>query len=73
MGVRLAGGSDEDERFVGGVRDLDGSLIVVECVDGGSVGSGDIVGGVGCGTEVSKSSERRRVENVRLASSAAQS
>lgn len=42
-GVRLAG-SEEDERFVGGVLDLDGSLIVVECVE---VRSGERLGGVG--------------------------
>lgn len=44
-GVRLAG-SDEDDTFVGGVLDLDGSFTVVECVEGGKVGSGDSVGGV---------------------------
>ena len=42
-GVRFAG-SEEDERFVGGVLDLDGSLMVVECVE---VTSGDKLGGVG--------------------------
>lgn len=68
-GVRLAGGSEDDDAWAGGVRDLDGSLIVVECVD---VISGDRCGGVGWGIVVSKSSDRRRVENVRLASSAAQ-
>lgn len=41
-GVRLAGGSDEEETLVGGV--LDGSFMVVACVD---VISGDIAGGVG--------------------------
>lgn len=66
--MRLAGGNDDDERFVGGVLDLEGSFTVVECVD---VRSGDRVGGVGCGIVVSNSSVRRRVENVRLASSAA--
>ncbi len=45
-GVRLAGGSDDEEVFVGGVRDLEGSSMVVECVFGGKVGSGDSVGGV---------------------------
>ena len=45
----LAGGSDEDEPFTGGVLDLEGSFIVVECVEGGNVGSGDNVGGVACG------------------------
>lgn len=68
--MRLAGGSDEDDPFVGGVLDLDGSLIVVECVDGGNVGSGDRIGGVVCGMLLSKSSERSKVEYVRLASSA---
>ena len=46
-GVRLAGGNEEEDTFVGGVRDLDGSLNVVECVEVGKVGSGDSVGGVG--------------------------
>ena len=68
-GVRLAG-SEEDEKFVGGVLDLDGSLIVVEWVE---VRSGDRLGGVGWGMVVSKSSDRRRVEKVRFASSAAES
>ncbi len=65
-GVRLVG-SEEDERFVGGVLDLDGSLMVVECVE---VRSGDRLGGVGCGMVVSNNSDRRRVEKVRFASSA---
>lgn len=43
-GVRLAEGSEDDERFVGGVLDLEGSFIVVEWVD---VRSGESVGGVG--------------------------
>ena len=68
-GVRLVG-SEEDDPFIGGVRDLDGSFIMVECVDGGNVGSGDSAGGVGWGILRSKSSERNKVENVRLASSA---
>lgn len=68
-GVRLAG-SDEDETFVGGVLDLDGSLTVVEWVE---VRSGDRLGGVGCGMVVSNNSVRRRVEKVRFASSAAES
>lgn len=68
-GVRLVG-SDEDEKFVGGVLDLDGSLIVVEWVE---VRSGDRLGGVGCGIVLSNSSDRRRVEKVRFASSAAES
>ena len=45
--MRLAGGSEEDDTLVGGVLDLDGSFIVVEWVEGGNVGSGDNVGGVG--------------------------
>ena len=48
----LAGGSDEDETFVGGVLDLVESLI-----ENGYVGSGDREGGVGCGIVLSKSSE----------------
>ena len=46
-GVRLAGGSEDDDTLVGGVLDLEGSLIVVECVEAGNAGSGDSVGGVG--------------------------
>ena len=42
-GVRLAGGIDEDDPCVGGVC-LDGSLIVVACVE---MGSGERFGGVG--------------------------
>ncbi len=45
-GVRLVGGSDDEEVWVGGVRDLDGSLMVVDNVFDGIVGSGDSVGGV---------------------------
>ena len=66
-GVRLAG-SEEDERLVGGVLDLEGSLIVVEWAE---VRSGERLGGVGCGTVVSNNSDRRSVEKVRFASSAA--
>ena len=69
-GVMLAGGKDDDEALVGGVLDLVGSLMVVESVEEGKVGSGDKAGGVGCGIVVSKSSERSKVEKVRLASSA---
>ena len=67
-GVRLAG-SEEEERFVGGVLDLERSLTVVEWVE---VRSGERLGGVGCGTVLSNSSDRRRVEKVRFASSAAE-
>ena len=42
-GVRFAVGNDDEERFVGGVRALEGSLMVVEWVEGGSVGSGDSI------------------------------
>jgi len=42
-GVRLAGGRDDDDRCVGGVR-LEGSFVVVECVE---VRSGERLGGVG--------------------------
>ena len=45
-GVILAGGNDAEELFTGGVLALEGSLIVVECVDEGNVLSGDSVGGV---------------------------
>ena len=69
-GVRLAVGSDEEDTFVGGVLDLDGSLMVVDRVEVCKVGSGNSEGGVGCGTDVSKSSERSSVEKVRFASSA---
>ena len=67
-GVKLAGGSEDELKFVGGVLDLEGSCAVVDRVD---IRSGDRFGGVGCGMVVSKSSERRRVEKVRFASSAA--
>lgn len=69
-GVRLAAGRDVDDTFVGGVLDRVGSLIVVECVEVGGAGSGERVGGVGWGMVVSNSSERSKVEKVRLASSA---
>ena len=64
-GVRLAGGKEEDDRLLGGVLDLEGSFIVVEWTD-----SGDRLGSVGWGIELSNSSVRKSVENVRLASSA---
>ena len=60
--MRFAVGNDEEERFVGGVRALDGSFIVVECVEGGRVGSGDKGCGVACGIDVSKISERSSFE-----------
>lgn len=68
-GVKDAG-SDVLEGL-GGVCDRVGSFIVVECDEGNKVGSGDKLGGVGCGIVVSKISERSKVENVRFASSAA--
>lgn len=69
-GVILAGGNDAEELFTGGVLALEGSLIVVECVDEGNVVSGDSVGGVACGIVVSKISVLKTLENVRFASSA---
>ena len=64
--MRLAGGREEDDRLLGGVLDLEGSFIVVEWTD-----SGDKFGSAGCGIEFSNSSDRKSVEKVRLASSAA--
>ena len=58
------------DELLGGVWDLVGSLIVVECEAGSNVGSGERFGGVGCGIVVSKSSDLNKVENVRFASSA---
>ena len=40
-----------------------------EWVEDGRVGSGDKAAGMACGMEESKISDRRRVENVRFASS----
>ena len=71
-GVILAGGKDDVDPVTGGVLALEGSLMVVECVEGGIVGSGDNVGGVACGMVVSKSSVRNTVAYVRFASSAMQ-
>ena len=68
-GVNEAG-NEGFEELLGGVCDRVGSLIVVECDEGSSVGSGERLGGVGWGIVVSKSSERSNVENVRFASSA---
>ena len=68
-GVKEAG-SEGFEALLGGVCDLVGSCIVVECDEGSSVGSGERLGGVGWGIVVSKISERSKVENVRFASSA---
>jgi hypothetical protein len=45
-GVNEAGNEGFEELF-GGVCDRVGSLIVVECDDGNSVGSGERLGGVG--------------------------
>ena len=67
-GVRLAG-SEEEEIFVGGVLDLEGSLIVAEWVE---IRSGERLGGVGWGMVVSNNSDLRSVEKVRFASSAVQ-
>jgi hypothetical protein len=67
-GVRLAG-NDNPVPAVGGVRDLEGSKIVVEWFEPGA--SGDNAGGVGWANAVSKSSFRSTFEYVRLASSAA--
>ena len=67
-GVKLTGGREEEDKFVGGVLDLEGSFAIVEWVD---TRSGDKLGGVGCGMAVSNSSDRSRVEYVRLASSTA--
>lgn len=58
------------DALLGGVCDLVGSLIVVECDAGKRVGSGERVGGVGCGIVVSNISDRSNVENVLFASSA---
>ena len=69
-GVRLAGGTDDDETCEGGVLDRVGSLAVVAWLE---MRSGERLGGVGCGTVLSKSSERSRVEKVRFASSAVRS
>jgi hypothetical protein len=63
-------GSDVLEPLLGGVRDLVGSWLVVECEEGSKELSGERLGGVGCGIVVSNISERSRVENVRFASSA---
>ena len=63
--MRLAGGREEDDRLVGGVLDLEGSLMVVEWAD-----SGDKLGSAGWGIEFSNNSDRKSVEKVRLASSA---
>lgn len=46
-GVRVAGGSDDEDALTGGVLDLDGSLMVVEWVEARNEGSGESVGGVG--------------------------
>lgn len=63
-------GNDVLEALLGGVCDRVGSLIVVECEDCRSVGSGDKLWGVGCGIVESNISARRRVAYVRCASSA---
>lgn len=58
------------EALFGGVRDLVESRMLAECDAVDKVCSGDILGGVACGIEPSKSSARSSVENVRFASSA---
>ncbi len=68
-GVKEAGKGVLDA-LLGGVCDRVGSLMVVECEEGGRVESGERFGGVGCGIVLSKISERSRVEKVRFASSA---
>lgn len=59
------------EPWFGGVRDRVPSAMSI-CDAGGRERSGDNVAWLACGTEPSKSSARRRVEKVRLASSARQ-
>ena len=66
-GVRLAGGSEDEEKTVGGVLERDGSFAIAERLESRS---GERLGGVGWGMVVSKISDRRRVEKVRFASSA---
>ena len=63
-------GNDVLDELLGGVCDRVGSFMVVECEDGSKVGSGERLGGVGCGMVSSNISDLRTVENVRLASSA---
>ncbi len=65
--------ADEEAGFVvrGGVCERVPSMVLVTRAELGSVWSGDIDGGVTCGMESSKSSFRKSVENLRLASSAA--
>ena len=66
----MEAGNEGIEELLGGVCDRVGSLIVVECDEGSNVGSGERLGGVGCGIVASNISERSSVENVRFASSA---
>ena len=68
-GVKEAG-NDVLVELLGGVCDRVGSFIVVECEEGSKVGSGERLGGVGCGMVLSKISDRSNVVNVRFASSA---
>jgi hypothetical protein len=65
-------GNDVLDELLGGVCDLVGSFMVVECEEESKVESGDRLGGVDCGIVVSKISDRSNVENVRFASSAGQ-
>jgi hypothetical protein len=55
--------------LLGGVCDLVGSWTRVEWLEPGALPSGDRVVGVACGMVFSNSSDRSRVEKVRLASS----
>ena len=66
-----------EKRFLCGVaggfvvaRDDDEYRPAAECPDGGRVGSGETVWGAICGMVFSNNSARKRVEKVRLASSA---
>jgi hypothetical protein len=69
-GVRETG-NEVLEPLLGGVCDLVGSFMVVECDEGSKVASGERFGGVGWGIVLSNISDRSNVENVRFASSAA--
>ena len=66
----LAGGRPEGEVFDGGVLEPGMSFPTAEWLELRRIGSGESDGGVGCGTLPSNNSERKSLENVRLASSA---